>query len=113
MSHRPPPIGPKTLIITKAARADIDDALAHLAQSGGIDIALRFADRIDDELYRLADIGHGGANRDWLAPSLRLTVLGRYSIYFRLTPTETIIIRFLHGSRGLTGMAFPDDDAAA
>lgn len=87
--------------------------LAHLAQTGELDVALRYADRIDDELHKQADVGHGGTNTDWLAPNLRLTVLGRYSTYFTLKATETIIIRFPRGSRDLSGMAFPDDDATA
>lgn len=112
MTSRPTPLGSKTLTITKSARADIDEALVYLVQMGGIDVALRFAERIDDELHRLADIGHGGANRDWLAPGLRLTVLGRYSIYFRLTATETIVLRFLHGHRDLSGIDFDDPESS-
>ena len=109
MGYRPPPIGPKTLHVTAPARADIDDALAYLASTAGIDTALRFAEQIDAELYRLADLGHGGASREWLSPGLRLSVLGSYSIYFRVTPTEMIIVRFVRGSRDLASIAFDAD----
>jgi plasmid stabilization system protein ParE len=77
-----------------------------------LDSARRPKIDIHDELHKLADIGHGGANRDWLAPNLRFTVLGRYSIYYRLTATETIVLRFLHGYRDLSGMDFSTDESS-
>ena len=106
MPYRPPPIGPKTLRITAPAQQDIDEALAYLAQEAGLDVALGFADHIDTELFRLADVGHAGVSRDWLSPGLRMTTIGRYCVYFRLTTAETRIIRFLHGSRDVSQIIF-------
>ncbi|HRD74692.1 MAG TPA: type II toxin-antitoxin system RelE/ParE family toxin [Hyphomicrobiaceae bacterium] len=94
--------------MTAPARADIDACLAYIAREAGLDIALRFADDIDAELSRLAWIGHSGASREWLSPGLRLHVLGNYCIYFRVTPTETRIIRFLHGAMDISRLSFDD-----
>jgi toxin ParE1/3/4 len=106
MPYRPPPLGPKQLHVTNPARADIDEALAYLAREASLPTALRFADRIGKELARLADIGHAGVSRDWLSPGLRMTIIGRYCVYFRVTLTETRIIRFLHGSRDVSQIIF-------
>lgn len=110
MTSRPPPIGPKHLDITGPARADIDEALAYIAREAGLDTALRFADQIDQQLYRLAELGHAGVSREWISPGLRLTLIGSYSVYFRVTPTATIIVRFLRGSRDISKVEFGADD---
>lgn len=106
MAYRPPPIGPKTLSVTAPARRDIDEILDRLVREAGIGVALSFADRIDAELFRLADIGHGGVSRDWLSPGLRLTMIGRFSVYFRVTESETRIVRVLRGTQDLGEIDF-------
>jgi toxin ParE1/3/4 len=109
MSYRPAPLGPKQLHVTGPARADIDDALAYLAREASLQVALDFADRIDQTLSQLANVGHSGVSREWLSPGLRMTTLTRYCIYFRVTPTETRIIRFLQGSRDISQITFSED----
>jgi len=109
MPYRPPPLGPKQLHITAPARSDIDTILAHLAAEAGLNVALDFADRIDETLFNLAALGHGGVSREWLSPGLRMTTLGRYCIYFRVTDTDTRIIRFLHGARDVAAIPLAED----
>lgn len=110
MPYRPPPLGPKQLHVTAPARTDIDEALAHLAETAGLQVALSFAEQIDAHLFRLSDVGHAGVSREWLSAGLRMTTLGRYCIYFRVTPTETRIIRFLHGARDVGQIDFATED---
>lgn len=92
MTYRPPPIGPKQLSITGPAQADMDDILDFIAHDSGVDAALGFADRLDAALFSLAHIGHAGASREWLSPGLRLITVGSFSVYFRVTETETRIV---------------------
>lgn len=106
MPYRPPPLGSKNLHVTAPARADIDDALTYLAREAGLQVALDFSDRIDEALIKLADVGHSGVSREWISPGLRMTTIARYCVYFRVTPTETRIIRFLHGSRDVSAIIF-------
>jgi toxin ParE1/3/4 len=106
MPYRPPPLGPKLLRVSAPAQADIDDALIHLAREASLQVASNFADHIDEILHRLADVGHAGVSREWLNPGLRMTIIGRYCVYFRVTETETRIIRFLHGSRDVSQIIF-------
>ena len=47
MANVPAPLGPKTLVVLAPARADIDEQLAYIARTAGLDVALRFADAID------------------------------------------------------------------
>jgi plasmid stabilization system protein ParE len=68
--------------------------------------ALRFADQIDRELFHLADIGHTGVARDWLGAGLRMTMIGNYCVYFRVSADETRIIRVLRGSRDINRTHF-------
>ena len=103
-----PPLSPKCLDISDAARADIRDTIAYLAQEAGAEVARRFLERIDAALMKLAELGHRGVSREWISPGLRLHVLGRYCIYFRVTDRETRIVRFLNEARDVTSIAFDE-----
>ena len=104
MAKRRGLLRPKTLVVTNPARADIDGVLAYITERADLDTALRFADAIDAKLARVAWLGHSGVARDWISPGLRMTVLGNYCIYFRVTDRETIILRFRHSARDVTQM---------
>lgn len=106
MPHESPALGPKTLRLTRAAEADLDEISDHIADEAGVEIATRFADRIDTELTKLAELGHSGASREWVSPGLRLRTIGIYCVYFRVSPAETLIVRVLHGSRDVSQIVF-------
>jgi plasmid stabilization system protein ParE len=106
MSYEPPPLGPKELIIMAPALADIDEVLAYIAGRASAEAALRFADQIDRDLFHFASVGHAGVSRDWLASGLRMTMIGDYCVYFRVSATETVIIRFMRGSRDISRTDF-------
>lgn len=59
-------------------------------------------------MFRLAEIGHAGVPRDQISPGLRMIVLARYRVYFRVTETETRIVRFLHAARNIDPIGFDD-----
>ena len=90
-----PALGPKTLRLTRAAAADFDSIIDDIDNEAGDDIAQRFADALDAELVKLVLLGHGGVPREAVSAGLLLTVFGNYSIYFRLTDDETIVVRIL------------------
>lgn len=106
MPYQPPPLGQKSLHVTGPARSDIDEILDYLAREASLQVALDFADGMDELMFRLADVGHSGVSREWLSPGLRMTTIGRYCVYFRVTDTETRIIRVLHGARDVAQIAF-------
>lgn len=106
MPYRPPPIGRKHLVVTRPAREDIDSILDYLAREAGVETALRFADTIDSELAKLAYLGHAGVSREQLSPGLRMTLIGSYVVYFRVSLDETFIVRVLHGARDIDAIDF-------
>ena len=108
MPYRPPPLGPKTLKVSDPAKTDIDKILDYLAQEASVETSLRFADKIDTELSRLAATGHSGVSREWLSHGLRLTLIASYAVYFRVTSTEIVIVRVIHGSRDIAAIDFED-----
>ena len=55
---------------------------------------------------RIAATGHSGVPRDKFAAGLRLATHGRYNIYFRVTDTETIIVRVVHSAREVRRLHF-------
>ena len=105
------PLSPKRLAISNTARGDIREIVVYLAEKAGVEVAERFLERIDAELITLAELGHSGVSREWISPGLRMHVLGDYCIYFRVTDDETRIIRFLNGSRDVSAITFPNDQA--
>jgi plasmid stabilization system protein ParE len=66
---------------------------------------------LSTHVKRIARLGHSGVPRDNLRPGLRLAVHGRYNIYFRVTDSETIIVRVVHSSRDATRLQFDDNGA--
>ena len=108
MSHDRPELGPRTLRLTRTAEADIDAIIDHIAGEGGVEIATRFAERIDAELGNLAELGHRGVWREWVSPGLRLTTIGAYCVYFRVSHADSLILRVLHGSRDVSQFTFDD-----
>lgn len=100
------PLSPKRLHVSDTARADIRDVIRYLATEAGQEVASAFLQRIDHELTTLAELGHSGVSREWISPGLRLHVIGKYSAYFRVTDTETRIVRFLHGARDVDAVVF-------
>ena len=62
-------------------------------------------------MERIARVGHSGVPRNNISPGLRLVVHGRYNIYFRVTATETIIVRVAHSARDVRRLSFHEAPA--
>ena len=77
----------------------------------GVATAERYFANLCSHLERLARLGHSGVPRSSISPGLRLAVHGRYNIYFRVTPTETIIVRVVHSARDVRHLSFHEDPA--
>jgi plasmid stabilization system protein ParE len=107
---RLPRVGPKELVLSQAARADLVDIARYTAESADEATAGRLAAKLDAELHKLARIGHGGVPREKLCPGLRLHIVGSYNIYFRVTATETRIVRVLNAAREVELIQFEPRD---
>jgi toxin ParE1/3/4 len=73
--------------------------------------AKRYLANIRSHLERIARTGTSGAPRGDIEPGLRLAVHGNYNIYFRVTPTKTIIVRVVHSARDVRRMSFHEEPA--
>ena len=60
-------------------------------------------------MERIARLGHSGTPRHNLSPGLRLVVHGNHNIYFRVTSTETVIVRVLHSARDVRRLSVHED----
>jgi toxin ParE1/3/4 len=68
----------------------------------------RFVLRLYAHIDRLAAVGSSGVPRDNVRPGLRLSVHGRYNIYFRVTDAETVIVRVVHSARDVRRLLFDE-----
>ena len=81
----------------------------HLVQVSDLETARRFISKLTARLERIARLGHSGVPRNNLRPGLRLATHGRYNIYFRVTQSETIIVRVVHSARDVRRLRFEDN----
>jgi plasmid stabilization system protein ParE len=110
MPSKLPPLGPKSLRLTRTADADLNEITDYIAAEASIDVAEHFAERLDAELVKLVRLGHAGVGRDAISPGLRMTVFGSYCIYFRVADTETIIVHVLHSARDVRRLSFEAEE---
>ena len=101
-----PGLGPKHLHLTAAAGRDLETIALYLAEQAGVEVALRYAAHLDAELTKLASLGHSGVSREWLGAGVRLHVIDNYGAYFRVTDTDTIVLRVLHGRMDASAIVF-------
>ena len=98
-------IDTRTLIITEAAKADLDEIYDFIALDSEI-AADRFVTDLVADLHRIALLGVTGAARDWIRPGLRLHVFGKYCAYFRADKHDLTVIRIVHGARDVDTIIF-------
>jgi toxin ParE1/3/4 len=60
-----------------------------------------FIDDVDAKFHLLAEQPMIRRSREELAPGLRSFPLGRYVIFYEVTPDGIAIVRVLHGARDL------------
>jgi plasmid stabilization system protein ParE len=103
----------KKLTISRRARNDLDAIYARLRTVSDQQTAGRFLARLNKHIERIAQLGHSGVPRGSINPGLRLAVHGAYNIYFRVTPTRTVIARVVHSARDVRRFSFHEDPAPA
>jgi len=96
------------LIVTQPAYADLDEIFDFIAVDS-VDAARRFVSELVDHLHVIAQTGHAGVPRSSIRAGLRLSVHGRYNIYFRVTDDETIILHIVHSARDVGRLSFDHD----
>ena len=97
----------KRLIVTAPADRDLDDIYDWIAHDDAVQ-AERFIVRLTAAVGKFAKIAHPGKACDDLKPGLRSASLGRYIVYFRVTKSDLIVLRFVHSARDQEQISFAD-----
>ena len=97
----------KDLAHADTALAEIRAAVGYLDQFSP-PAAERLSAKIDSQSELLRTSPFMGRARDELGPGLRSIVVGDYLLFYRVTDTEVIVVRFLHGRRDLPAAFDPD-----
>lgn len=61
---------------------------------------------MDAALHKLASFGHARVSWEWLGAGMRLHRIGAYAVYVRVTETDTIVPRLLHGRMDVSATLF-------
>ena len=92
------------LVVSPAARHDLDEILAYLARVAGTSLALRYGSRFRAAFRHLIDFPETGARRARFGPEMRIWAIAPYVIFYRFSPAEQTIYlaRIVHGRRNVT-----------
>jgi toxin ParE1/3/4 len=95
-------------VLTPLANSDLNEILLYIARRGGVDAAMRVADRLDDAMLALSRKPGLGHRRDDLgSDQLRAFTVYNYLIIY-LNGTEPLqVIRILHGMRDIRAIFAP------
>lgn len=90
------------------AEQDGRDIASDLSRIAGPVVAARYMSRIETTIARLADFPGIGAPRPNYGPTMRITTVWPYVIFYRYSRDEDIvrIMRILHGRRDITAKMF-------
>lgn len=97
---------PKPVILRALARQDVDEAVTHYQEEGGVDVAVGFIDALEAAVRHIASNPESGSPRyghELNLPGIRSWPLKRYPyLVFYVTGTERIDVwRILHGHRNI------------
>lgn len=83
---------------TQRAKYDAIEIWAYIAKENEA-AADKVIDQIDDRIKSLSFLPLSGAAMTFIAPDVRRTVVGRYSIYYRPVKDGIEVLRILHERR--------------
>ncbi len=72
--------------------------------------ARRVVDGIQAKMRSIAALGLTGAPADPSVSRLRIIVFRSYLVYFRVTPSNLLVLRILHGRQDISPDDFPESD---
>jgi plasmid stabilization system protein ParE len=92
------------LRLSRAAQTDFDEIIDYLMEVAGGIIAADYGERLRAAINRVAQSPGIGAPRQRLGPETRMTIVGRYLIFYDGGPGSDAVhvLRILHGSRNIT-----------
>jgi toxin ParE1/3/4 len=100
----------KRLVVTDAARGDLEDIARHGDQQWGTARTRRYMDAIRERFARLRHTPGLGAPRDDIRPGYRSIAAGRHVVFYRETQDHVEIVRVLHERMDLHRRLTEDSD---
>jgi len=92
---------------TSLAQDDAIEIWTYIAEQNEA-AANRVIDKIDHRIKLLAAMPHSGPEMPHIAPGARRTVVGRYSVYYRMIEGGVEVLRILHERRDHDGLVGVD-----
>jgi toxin ParE1/3/4 len=89
------------LLISQAARADIDEIWVHTATEWSIEAANRFRESLSRIFSLLRRNPFAGRSRDELSSGLRSLPVGKYLVFYRVESDAVRVVRVIHGMQDL------------
>lgn len=68
-------------------------------------VATRFVTGLTERFADIQQFPHMGTARNYLASGLWVLIHDKYAVYYLPRPEEIVVIRVLHGSRDVSGLA--------
>jgi toxin ParE1/3/4 len=96
----------KRAVFAPAAHEDLLQAWQHLADQSP-NTADRWVDAVDPASTRLAGFPALGRARDELVVGVRSFPVGKYLIFYTISPDGVDVLRVLHGARDLDELLQP------
>lgn len=96
----------KRAVFAPAAREDLLQAWLHLADQSP-NAADHWVDAVDQAATRLAGFPALGRARDELVVGVRSFSVGKYLIFYTISPEGVNVLRVLHGARDLDELLHP------
>lgn len=97
------------VVRTPTADAEMDEAFEYLARYSS-PAADKLSEQIDDAERVIGANPGMGKDRSNFRPGYRSVTVGDYQLFFRVTDTEVIVLRFIHGRRDLPAAIAEVDD---
>jgi len=94
--------------LAETAQDDLFELGIWIAAGADKDTARHYVARIEEACHQLADYPRRGSPRDDIMDGLRSIAFGRRAtIFYRIEPTEIVIVHILHSGRAIES-AFPE-----
>jgi len=91
------------LLVSPAARDDIQSIIDYLEHAAGRPIALRYALDFDAAFDRIAEMPAAGSPRPVLGAAVRMAMVAPYLIFYQTgSGHEVTVLRVLHERRNVT-----------
>jgi toxin ParE1/3/4 len=89
-------VGRRFLLVTRGARANLNQVIAHSEHAWGVEQAANYQRAIEDAFERLLDHPELRVAREDIAAGARVLTVKHHRIIYRFTIAQVMVLRVLH-----------------